>query len=202
LKYPQPNANDMKQLLYALFQLSLSTVLGQYVKVTTLDDTCVRIKYFHSTSLDGDHLHIKKDPIPNLIARLKSCHPQFHYSYSFTDHPFELIIPGYLTKIGYGDADEKFEICFYDADDTKGKMVITYDFAGEYQRWFMEHIHDPEEKATERSINGTKVWSFLNQDGQFAGIIFITDYLSIAYYTHSAFLISNLEKALVTFKWE
>jgi hypothetical protein len=87
----------MKRLLLALLQLSLTTVVAQNVRVTTLDDTCVMIKYIHSTPLDSERLHIQKDPIPNLVGRLRSCHSQFHHSYSFTDHAFELTIPGYLT---------------------------------------------------------------------------------------------------------
>jgi hypothetical protein len=192
----------MKRLLFALFQLSLTNVIAQNFRVTTLDDTCVMIKYIHSTPLDSDRLHILKDPIPNLVARLRSCNSQYHYSYNFTDHPFELIIPGYLTKVGYGNSDEKFDIYFYDADETKGKIVFSYDFAGAYKPWFMEHIHALEREATEKSINGTKVWTIRNWDGEFAGFIFLTDTLSISYYTPLASNIPDLEKALITFKWK
>jgi hypothetical protein len=38
--------------------------------------------------------------------------------------------------------------------------------------------------------------------GDFAGFIFLNDNLSISYYTPSASNIPDLEKALVTFKWE
>jgi hypothetical protein len=113
-----------------------------------------------------------------------------------------LIIPGYLTKIGYGNRDDKFEIYFYDADDTKGRIVFSYDFAGAYKPWFMDHIHDPVKKATEKSINGTRIWAFRNVDDQFAGVIFLADNLSVSYYTLLASRIPALEKALVTFKWE
>ena len=194
--------DNMKRLLFALFQFSLTTGIAQNVRVATLDDTCVMIKYIHSTLLDSNRLHIQKDPIPNLVARLKSCNSQYHYSYNFTDHAFELIIPGYLTNVGYGNSDDEFDIYFYDADDVKGKIVFSYDFAGAYKPWFMEHIHAPERKATEKSINGIKVWTFLNWDGKFAGLIFLTDKLFIAYYTPLVSNIPDLEKALVTFKWE
>ena len=192
----------MKRLLFALFQLSLTTAFAQNVRITTLDDTCVMIKYFHSAPLNSDLLHIKKDTIPNLVARLRSCNSQCHYSYSFTDHPFELIIPGYLNKFGYGNSDEKFEIYFYDANDTKGRIVFTYDFAGEYKSRFMEDIHAPEKKATKKSVNGTTIWAFHNVNDQSAGVIFLTDNLFVSYYTPVASLIPDFEKALITFKWE
>lgn len=177
-------------------------MIAQNVRVTTLDDTCVMIKYIHSTPMDGNRLLIKKDPIPNLVARLRSCSSQYHYSYSFTDHPFELIIPDYLTKVGYGYSNENFEIDFYDADDKEGKIIFSYDFAGARKSWFMDQTHAPESKATEKSINGTKLWAFRNWNGEFAGFIFLTDQLSISYYTPLASHIPDLEKALVTFKWK
>jgi len=115
---------------------------------------------------------------------------------------FELSIPSYLTKFGNGYGDENFDFYFYDEGDKVAKIVFSYDFTGKYRSWFMAHIHEPERKASEKSINGLSIWAFRNFDDQYAGIVFLSNNLYIAYYTTQASRIPDLEKALVTFKWD
>jgi hypothetical protein len=121
-------------------------------------------KFDVSTHLDGDLLHIQKDPIPNLMARLKGCNPQYHYSYTFTDRPFELSIPGYL-------------IC------TSTVLMIGK------QKLFLVMI-------LQANVNCSS-WNRFTPPKKRQ-----PKNLSISYYTPQASRIPDLEKALVTFKWE
>jgi hypothetical protein len=191
----------MKLCLIVLLTFSITSAFPQNGQVIETNDNCVISKFIHFRGLDSSHLRIQKVPIPDLLARI-SCHNSYHYPARFTDQEFELTVPRYLNRTSFQFGDNEFGIRFDDTSYLKGTIVIEYDFDGHYKPFFLQHINDPEREATKKLIDGRQLWIFRNWDDQYAGRIFLSDNVYISYYTKAVSLLPELQKALVSFKWE
>jgi len=151
-----------------------------------------------------DSLYIKasykgfKDLIPHIV----SCHPDYEYSKSYKDLPYQLKLPNNLNKWSFGFGNRLFNISLDSYDETETSIVIYYDFKNENKEFFFSQIEKGKEEKKTINLNNKEIFLFKNWQNKFSGKVFYSNNIYVAYYTKDKRLEELLRNCITSFEYK
>lgn len=200
----------MKVLItLALTLLSLFTHLQMQARSVN-SDTCIdQLRPLKFKPVDNQTILVYKAAIPDFIARLKDCQPDYKYAADYQDRAFEITVPKYfkwenfdVVRSGSQFGDGNFQFLIYQHDDTVNRRIeIAYDFQDKDRNGFFQRIADKKLEVITKEVNGRTIYYYRNFDGFYIGRIHLDRNTIVYYATMDEKYTPELEKAILSFKW-
>ena len=139
-----------------------------------------------------------EDLIPNLVA----CKHGYEYTQKYYDPPYRIIIPKSVPRWSFGFGNKNFYIRFDSGDNTETSVIIYYDFDDKMKEFYFSEIKSGKEKKNIVRQSNIDIYKTTNWEGKYEGKVFLSNSITVAYYTRDEKLEDMLQKCITSFKYK